>query len=457
MSSCIAQSRTATSAANLSRKRRQHTIKKLPGNRVEVNGFEFNLNEPPELHEFRAEGVAAIRQFMYKLQGPLFAYLVVADMYGMDTTASWEHLEAASIAFAPKYKMPMTSVSSLKRHTPEIEELEIVRTWLIDYERSRLTRREDFWNAHPGHTQIHQFEFNEIMLHKQAEIAAAEHEHELAVRKARRTELEHARYERRKATKGIPHESEPVTERVTDLVTEPRVLNSDNPCGDNRSFGATSSSCAGAHLDDEEAKAPKTQTPKADIGHQGTGDQAKGISDPEYRNAVVQVFAEAGLLWPMYTGRLPRNAVRLLRQVYPDPVDIPAKEILLALVDRPDDPTTGNHAAFISKQLGSATEQDLASMIACGAKRLAKEAAQDQVRDLAAAQEAEKARKEAKEARNYEQQLQTLRDEFLAVYEDPDEFDDRFSFWEPAFRCSPRRLLHQLRADLEKEKARAAA
>lgn len=278
--------------------KRQITVTKLPRNRVRVqireadgtrSRFEFSLGASPELQAFRKRAVTACLKLPKEVRAPFFARALAAHtdcLSGEEDVYSWSKLEALSVVFAPRYKLPVASHRSLERHVPQMNELGITDDALTDSDRTMNADRDDFWNAPPGYTAVHRGVFRLYELELYAEAAATEIANEKAAATARRKAQEHARYERRKAAvSGIPHETGEVTGEVTGGVSGEGYGTTYLPNASTKLPNAVATSSSRARsADDDEAASPPSPSGESEIVQTDIGQTPEEAPAQEFRD-----------------------------------------------------------------------------------------------------------------------------------------------------------------------------
>jgi hypothetical protein len=101
----------------------------LPAARIRNSRFrskKVTTRETREMHKFRARMAEVIRYLLKRLQGPMFAHIICTDIETGQHTYSLPTMAAYSAAIAPKYKMPVANVASLKRYNPRLVQMGLV-------------------------------------------------------------------------------------------------------------------------------------------------------------------------------------------------------------------------------------------------------------------------------------------------------------------------------------------
>ena len=93
---------------------------------VRVAKKKVSTRETREMHAFRAGMAKIVRQLPKRLQGPMFNHIICTDIESGQHTYSLPTMAAYSAAIAPKYKLPVASVRSLKRYNPVLAEMGLV-------------------------------------------------------------------------------------------------------------------------------------------------------------------------------------------------------------------------------------------------------------------------------------------------------------------------------------------
>jgi len=104
-----------------STKRRPGTAGKNPKREIKVT-----TRETRPVHAFRAGMAKIIRYLPKRLQGPMFAHVICTDIKSGQHTYSLPTMAAYSAAIAPKYKLPVANVASLKRYNPRLADMGLV-------------------------------------------------------------------------------------------------------------------------------------------------------------------------------------------------------------------------------------------------------------------------------------------------------------------------------------------
>ena len=155
--------------------------------------YRVNVRETPELHAYRASAAVWVRYLPLKLQGPMFAHVIMADIDGDPRKYSWEKAAAWSRVIVPRYKLPAATRDDLRRYGPELRGLGMI-FYNLDLTETYLD--------HDGNVRgnrLNEFDVDVVALEMYAMAAKVEKDAKAADKAARRAATKATYNEKRKA------------------------------------------------------------------------------------------------------------------------------------------------------------------------------------------------------------------------------------------------------------------